>query len=234
MGVPKFQQDIMRKYGLPPTAHSSKCMATVMTASDRHWLGLSPHTPDMVAKATEVVRGMTEWAEGFCRNEFAYLGIKPDWDVVSYCDWSLRRTRSRGGRYSARTRSFEAESARPRGARISLAMAHRVPTSGSSDWSSVRFKEYAHIAEDAEIGTFHGTWEDCLRVLVLHEIAHGVQFTCSPSAAKKAGYEYTQQGAHFRLWQDIYRRLRVNFGFVGTKSPGGEEITVTSQSGAEK
>jgi len=102
-----------------------------------------------------------------------YWGMK----VRPLMSWGRSRTSSWGG-YG--------------GGKISLAMKRHVPADG--DTRDVHlFSEYSSFAKSPTIGTFNGSWQDCLACLVAHEHAH-----CHENAVN-----------HEDSWRDVYRWNRV-------------------------
>lgn len=208
---------IMKLYGLPPRAHSSKCLRVEMEPHHRRALNLQPHTPAEVEAAEAIVNGIVEQMVDFMIHEKKWP-LPDNYHVVVRFDWSRHRNRSRGGRYSGRFRSYESGEKKDGGAGISLAMGAHVPFAQENriQGMPVMFSEYKHIQNDPEIGSFMGKWEDCLRVLVIHEVAHAIQFNTAWSQDKEltAKYPSSTRGAHLKLWQDLYRIGRRQFGFV--------------------
>lgn len=102
-------------------------------------------------------------------------------------DWSLSRTSSRGGMYA-------------KGPGINMAMAHLVPIS-----STYRYHEYASFDKDPYIGGFYSSRSyDKLEAVILHEIAHALQF-----------FEYKKLNIrckpHGPIFKKYYRMLRGQF-----------------------
>lgn len=76
----------------------------------------------------------------------------------------------------------------------------------------VRFKEYDSFKHDQEIGSFHGSWQDVVRVITAHEMAHWAQY--SPDLVK-SGPKLIYRKPHGAGWMGIYRLLRVRLQLVG-------------------
>lgn len=104
-----------------------------------------------------------------------------NFNVSSKFDWSLRRTRSKGGNY--------------KGPHISIAMLRSIMI--------LPFQEYSHIDSDPEIGGINAsTWQDRLLVVLAHEVAH---------AAARKMWHYEKREAHGVKWQGVYRLLRCSY-----------------------
>lgn len=112
----------------------------------------------------------------------AYPGFTVrSFNIFAKFDWSLRRTRSRGGDR--------------KGPHISMAMIRNTML--------FPYTEYSHIDSDPEIGGINATtWQDRLLLVLAHEIAH--------VAARKL-FKYEKRTSHGIKWQGIYRLLRVSY-----------------------
>ena len=67
------------------------------------------------------------------------------------------------------------------------------------------FKEYAAFADLPMIGSYQGSWEDCLRVLVAHETAHWLQY--HPKVTRPAGQYRKPHGTGFQKTYWILRHI---------------------------
>ena len=212
--------ELCQKYDLTRGALSREWMLKDMDAAERAAINLAPHTPEMVKRSQAIVLATVAEFETWAKKTY---GVAEDWTVVVRFEWARTRNRSWGGIYSDRSRSYEMNHSLGEGARISLAMSKRVPSDhrkmvfdSNDDFS---FHEYKSFCRDDEIGDFTGSWEDCLRVLTIHECAHALQYT--PKAVDKE-YDKKEVRGHGQLWKDLYRAARRNFGF--TKAPPAEVI----------
>ena len=118
------------------------------------------------------------------------------------CDYSRRRKTSWGG---------VDENGKPR---ISLAL-----LKFCKEGDAVTLNEYDHIKKDPEIGAFTGDWKCAIGALVAHELAHAMQYTKYNKVMLMAGaltgslstWPSTDIKEHGKLWQAVYRDLRVTF-----------------------
>lgn len=123
-------------------------------------------------------------------------------NVVSRCDAGKRRTTSWGG-------------IRNGNGFISLCVKRYLTTNGD-----MRFKEYAHVAADPVIGSVQGDWKAILSVLIAHEVSHAVVHVVFPYRVYRNAvfrgdplpdWPSHDHASHGKLWQHIYRDLRVRF-----------------------
>ena len=94
--------------------------------------------------------------------------------------WGRSRVRSWGGQWSNGRHG------------LTLAMKRHVPADHVDPNQSFTFHEYRRFAHDPNIGTFKGSWQDCVRVLVAHEYAHALE----------------PHDRHNRLWKLAYAKCR--------------------------
>ena len=116
-------------------------------------------------------------AEQIVRDAVAILNTHWGMQVKPVISWGRSRCNSWGG-YG--------------GGKISLAMKRHVP-SDCDENEQFTFNEYTSFADSPTVGTFNGTWQDCLRCLVAHEHAH-----CHPKAS-----------GHGVDWKRVYAENRV-------------------------
>lgn len=155
-----------------------------------------------MAVTIEVVRAFTNAlvSEMIAHVRKEYKHTRFDVDVR--CDAGLRRTTSWGGMKDGN--GF-----------ISLCVKKYLHNSGD-----FTFKEYAHVASDPVIGSIKGEWKATLSALIAHEVAHAVVHVVFPyriystAVLRKEplpnwpSHDFTSHG---KLWQHIYRDLRVKF-----------------------
>lgn len=203
--------ELCAKYGLPRNTLSRDWMLTHMDAEERHSINLSAHHPDMVREAQKRVLATVTQFEEWARDTH---NMPKSWDIVTRFEWGRHRNRSWGGKYSNRSRSYEMGHSLGSGARISLAMAApgRVPVLPITEFEPPRvFQEYKSFARDPEIGDWVGGWVSCLQVLTIHECAHGLQYS---TGLNVKDYAPKERRGHNKLWKDLYRAARREFGFV--------------------
>lgn len=142
-----------------------------------------------VARLMETIRG-----SGYAEH------LPANWSPAVKLDWSMNRSRSRGG---AGGKGLYEDGG------LSLAMRRRVPADGVGT-GPFEFTEYASIARRADIGTVKSDdWRDCLRALVAHELAHAVQRSIERTARKaKVASDPALRKPHGLGWQRIYALLR--------------------------
>ena len=112
--------------------------------------------------------------------------IFSDFRVTAKFDWSPSRRSSRGGIYKE-------------GPGINMAMYWAMPNNHNNTYL---FKEYASFNSDPYIGGFYSTRpEDKLEAILVHEIAHAIQFF----AYKKLNISCTPHGVIFKKYYKIKR-----------------------------
>ena len=94
--------------------------------------------------------------------------------------WGRSRNRSWGGQWGGNRLG------------LTLAMKRHVPADHVDDSKTFTFNEYRSFADDPHIGTFNGSWQDCIRVLVAHEYAHAL----------------TPHHRHDMVWRKVYKECR--------------------------
>jgi hypothetical protein len=115
--------------------------------------------------------------------------IYSDFTLTTKFDWSNKRVASRGGLYAT-------------GPGINIAMASAYPNNNGEVY---RFYEYKSYDSDNTIGGFYAKDPILkLEALLLHEIAHAVQFF----SYKKTG---TRCKPHGPVFKNYYRILRTEF-----------------------
>lgn len=146
---------------------------------------------------------MTAFVTAVAKPMVEYLQTKhkvPNFNPTIRCDFSARRTTSLGGvKYDGTPY-------------VSLALNRRMEEFG-------KFKEYSHIAKDRQIGSIEGGWHRVVSALLAHELAHALQWSrynrATLAASAVDGSLWPLQSAdiqsHGKVWQSIYRDLRVNF-----------------------
>ena len=115
----------------------------------------------------------------------------PDFRVTAKFDWSPKRRSSRGGIYKD-------------GPGINMAMYWAVPNNHGNTY---RYSEYPSFDSDRYIGGFYS--QDPyhkLEAILVHEIAHAVQFFYY----KKSGTKCTPHGPVFKKYYKILREEFVN------------------------
>ena len=113
----------------------------------------------------------------------------PDFTVSAKFDWDSKRRSSRGGIYKE-------------GPGINMAMYWAVPNNHGTTY---RFYEYASYDKDPSIGGFYSRNPyDKLDAILLHEIAHAVQFF----SYKKTN---TRCKPHGPVFKQYYKALRTEF-----------------------
>lgn len=91
--------------------------------------------------------------------------------------------------------------------------------------------EYAHLRADPQIGNFTlREWQDAVRIVVIHEAAHIVEF----SDVRVEGWAPelivgSRLNGHGQRFQDIYRELRLQLGFVETKTRNLKKLEAARQ-----
>lgn len=106
------------------------------------------------------------------------------------------------------------------------------------------FEEYDSFSEDDSIGTFWGTWDQCLTALLCHEIAHIIEYYRIIKFLLKEDvvelYEgefvnlklsknlFKNRRRHNRSWKEIYRILR-NVFILHTKSVVKKSLTADQE-----
>ena len=123
-------------------------------------------------------------AEEIVIKQVAVLNAYHGMQVRPVISWGRHRNNSWGG-YG--------------GNKISLAMKRHVPSDSDDSTEVFTFNEYNRFAASPTIGTFKGTWQDCLKCLVAHEHAH-----CHPKSV-----------GHGSEWQKIYAVNRQQFKLNG-------------------
>lgn len=114
-----------------------------------------------------------------------------DFRVTAKFDWSPSRRSSRGGIYKE-------------GPGINMAMYWAVP---DNQGATYRFSEYPSFDSDRYIGGFYSkNAYDKLDAILVHEIAHAVQFFYY----KKSGTRCTPHGPVFKKYYKILREEFVN------------------------
>ena len=114
-----------------------------------------------------------------------------DFKVTAKFDWNPKRRSSRGGIYKS-------------GPGINMAMYWAVP---NNEGCTYRFNEYPSFDNDKYIGGFYSQNPyDKLDAIVVHEIAHAVQFFYY----KKSGTKCTPHGPVFKKYYKILREEFVN------------------------
>jgi hypothetical protein len=116
-------------------------------------------------------------------------------------DYSHYRTNSRGGCFNKKPS-------------ISIA-----PQLHPIDAKNVTFKEYASFADSPSIGSFTSNAEWNFKALVLHELAHAIQYWArshkeylADTRINKAGLTFNGlKPPHGQCFQEIYRTLRLTF-----------------------
>ncbi len=115
-----------------------------------------------------------------------------DFTVSAKFDWSYSRRSSRGGIYKD-------------GPGINMAM---IPAMPANNGLVFRFYEYASYDSDKIIGGFYSTKAtDKLEAIVLHEIAHAVQFF----SYKKQNFRCTPHGPTFKHYYKLLREQFLNY-----------------------
>lgn len=132
--------------------------------------------------ANDFIREVESWVQTEIYPKFALSGGKT-------LDWSEKRSCSRGGIYAD-------------GPGISIAMKHSVY---AADGEIKRVYEYKSFDSDPFIGGIYTRDKyDKLRLTILHEIGHALQY-----------YSYRINGfrgkPHGTTWKNFYRRLREQF-----------------------
>lgn len=131
-----------------------------------------------------------------------------------------RKARSNGGFGIRRTHTGIIR----REAYIKIHLGHRYRPGANGNNTKTTFSEYTHYANDPVIGTvFDITEFERTQLLILHEIAHAIQYymiICSGKpleisggsvqCIKLNGSNHLDRG-HNKLFQDIYRVLRQEF-----------------------
>lgn len=133
---------------------------------------------------------INRYAVNYARSieKWAVEEIYKDFTLQIKLDWSPKRRSSRGGIYAA-------------GPGINIAMAHCWPTDGLL----YRFYEYKSFDADKNIGGFYSSDSTHkLEAVILHEIAHALQFT----SYKKNNIRCKPHGPIFK---NFYKRLRTEF-----------------------
>jgi hypothetical protein len=120
-----------------------------------------------------------------CRRKY---GLPKSWRPELTIDWSPRRNEDWGGTLEDDT-PFINLAARMIKART--------------------FKEYAHYADDPEIGSARcRSWKSYALAILTHEIVHCVQWTKIARAAARGIRKRKNDGNHGEDFQRIYRALR--------------------------
>lgn len=198
------------------------------TAEIRTQLGLTMHSP---ARVAEIERWSADYAE-----TVRQAGEKLGWPVPDTIrvrlDWREMRVRDRGGAYRAGWRDeagavqdLDPNDYREDGAGISL-VGGGFPLAGDLDIVEGLFAEYDTLAADPEIGNHYGN--PC-RLVIVHEVAHAIQFHIrrhgldwAAVVARIFGAEvlptHRMGAGHDELWQAIYRSLRRHFGFTHSRA----------------
>lgn len=121
--------------------------------------------------------------------QWVQKNVFPDFKVTAKFDWNPSRRCSRGGIYKD-------------GPGINMAMYWAVP---NNEGATYKFSEYPSFDSDPHIGGFYSTRpEDKLEAIIVHEIAHAVQF-----------FEYkklnTRCKPHGPVFKKYYKMLRQHF-----------------------
>lgn len=126
-----------------------------------------------------------------CREFFRKEGwCSSVWNVDVTVSFSAKRARSFGG--IRRGRPF-----------ISLAMGRYVGTTDGS------FYEYRSFQHDRDIGTILNNTVKSVKALVVHEMAHALQYSGSQETiAACVGASKFDSNGHGKLWKGIYRAAR--------------------------
>ena len=117
--------------------------------------------------------------------------VEPGFKVSIEISTSAARKRSWGGS-SYRTGPF-----------IKLAVAQYM---GSQNATNNLFHEYRSFASSPVIGSVRGTAEKTLATLVVHEVAHAIQYGVRSGSFHDSVIDDT--GSHGVLWKSIYATLR--------------------------
>lgn len=147
-----------------------------------------------------------------------HFDIPADAGVHVRHDWTARtdeakNPRSRGGLYTSRFVSYEADGELQAPAieqhhgwpAISLRCAKHFPASPSFGDDLRMWSEYPAFQADREIGALIGNWETVAACLTLHELAHALHY----------GWLFRERDKpHGERWQRIYRTMRVGAGLV--------------------
>ena len=160
------------------------------------------HSAAVADEAEAIVHQAVKDAVACLRRKGGYE-IPVGWKPSVKISWNQNRRHCRGG---CARKGLHNDGA------ISMVLNRHVPADGTE--RMVEFEEYRHIAKDPCIGdTILTGWRDKLRTVVLHEVAHAVQYMLyfrrpgwsAPTQAKQA---LNWRRAHGEGWQAVYRILR--------------------------